>query len=762
MHEKTHHGKKLKKIVLLTGGVAFYLFQHPELWDSIFPADEPTCEPGYELSADKSLCVDPTGVTQPQCGEGFVISEDGTTCLNTKNPCGSGFVMVDGECEPEPKGKETVTGSEIGDYFLYFGESVVLGVIFDMLGRRVGTVLERKAAALAAKEAAAKAAKATAKKAAEATAKAVAAESARIAEQKALKAAADKAAKKAMQGAAGKMAVSAMAPRVAQLAAKKTAERVALIAAKKLVAKIAAQTIKMAALASTGIGVILTPLTVISISLSVALLAAGDKARFEKDSPLDKDWETVPEGARVAIEAVPLIGDVISIIAPFVAFKEGCPAGTAPQNGLCYEPPKPGFECEAFLCYAHDYPGFNPLSETPAHMTKRILMDTGTIPDRCPPGQSHGAGGAFCYDDRPGMDIVLGTAWDRCNGDETDTGALCSKMDPCPAGEHDVGGTCWGVVRQDCVIDCITKPASGGQLEPPICHTGSITGTGICRMRPIECHQECAQIGEGLKAYESCNTLCVGGNETCDPIVVHPGYCEPAKIAPFTGCGTTCWNVEGIKTELYQRTHTRAKRSEVLAPHPNVCEPGKTNIGDLCYGAIPSGYTRKVLGTLDQTCPADKEEWKGLENFNPTQDVGVSCQRATYTRKPWPMLTIYGKHLYQEPPDPPPPPPLPLCSTKPTWPRPASMVDVSSSCVCRSSETPAGYELADDGNSFFKKCMDFFVFNNETKSCDKIDTDGKITSIKGPVSEVLDYDDGIAAIAAGKSPNEIAVNYEFC
>lgn len=756
---------KLKKIALLTGGAALYLFLNPDLWDSLFPAEEPTCEPGYELTADKSLCVDPTGVTQPQCGEGFVISEDGAQCLDTRNPCGSGFVMVNGECEEEPKVKDTVTGSELGDFALYFGESIVAGIIFDILGRKVGTVIQRKAAALAAKEAAAKAAKETAKKAAEATAKAVAAESARIAEQKAMKVAADKAAQKAMRGAAGKVATTVLAPRVAQLAAKKTAERVALIAAKKLVAKIGAMTIKMAALASTGIGVILTPLTAISISLSIALLAAGDKARFEKDSPDDKDWETVPEGARVAIEAVPLIGDIISIIAPFVAFKEGCPAGTAEQNGLCYEPPKPGFECEAFLCYAHDYPGFNPLSETQAHLTKRILMDTGTIPDRCPPGQSHGAGGAFCYDDRPGMDVVAGTAWERCNGDETDAGALCSKMDPCPAGEHDVGGTCWGVVRQDCAIDCITKPASGGASHGGgNCRGGGCRG-GECRTTGGGCRRECH--GDPWKAvwengHQECRDICDPVKTECVPITCDPVVCDPIYTDPIVPCGTTCWNVEGIKTQLHQRMHTRTKRSEVLTPHSNVCEPGKTNIGDLCYGGIPEGYTRKVLGTLDQTCPGDKEEWKGLENFNPTQDIGVSCQRATYTRKPWPKLAIYGKHLFQEPPDPPPPPPLPLCSTLPTWPRPASMADVSSSCVCRSSETPAGYELADDGNSFFKKCMEFFVFNSETKSCDKIENDGSITHMVGPVSEVLDYEDGIAAIAAGKTPNEITVNYEFC
>ena len=65
------------------------------------------------------------------------------------------------------------------------------------------------------------------------------------------------------------------------------------------------------------------------------------------------------------------------------------------------------------------------------------------------------------------------------------------------------------------------------------------------------------------------------------------------------------------------------KNSFVIPPQAAECPPGKKNIAGLCYvddANMPKGYSRKVIGTLDQSCPAG------------STDIGVSCQRETYNR----------------------------------------------------------------------------------------------------------------------------------
>lgn len=65
------------------------------------------------------------------------------------------------------------------------------------------------------------------------------------------------------------------------------------------------------------------------------------------------------------------------------------------------------------------------------------------------------------------------------------------------------------------------------------------------------------------------------------------------------------------------------KNSFVIPPQTAICPPGKKDIAGLCYvddANMPKGYTRKVIGTLDQSCPAG------------STDIGVSCQRETYSR----------------------------------------------------------------------------------------------------------------------------------
>ena len=158
-----------------------------------------------------------------------------------------------------------------------------------------------------------------------------------------------------------------------------------------------------------------------------------------------------------------------------------------------------------------------------------------------------------------------------------------------------------------------------------------------------------------------------------------------------------------------------------MEPHELICEDSKEDIGSLCYRKdIPPGYRRILVGTLDQMCPQDKDEWKGYQMFNGTLDIGVSCQRATYTRPPFPAFSIGTKHKVNPPPEEPDPPLPPLCSTLEKAKTDADKI------LCRVSDTPEGFDISADGKNFIRKCLEGFGFNFASKSCEKVNEDGTI------------------------------------
>ena len=432
------------------------------------------------------------------------------------------------------------------------------------------------------------------------------------------------------------------------------------------------------------------------------------------------------------------------MVMPYIFFVDGCAVGLQEENQLCYAPPHPGFQCEAFLCPAlpDHLVGYRPenfIGGTKFHLTKRIISDVGTIPNICPPGKEHGEGGAFCYDiqtDKPGH-TVLGTWWEHCRGDERDDLAFCAKefIDPCGPGEWEVGRDCWGD-RQDCVTDCITKPAGGGECRR--------WGVNNCSWSPGTCRQwGCHQCTDFGLLGQSCitNHACCAawGQELCTM-----NHAQCADWAPVIPCGTTCYDVPELKKTFAARNfrfESRPKESRVLAPHGNLCPPGRSeNIDGLCYpnqSEMPPGYRRKLIGTLTPDCPGGKPEWSGLENYKDTVDVDPLCELGTYTRKPYPKISMGAKRkvVIEDPPDPPLPP---LCSSLPVL---APDHKDYNQRLCRESDPPAGYELSGDGLSFFKKCRDLFTFNFENTNCELIKDDGESESY--PNAEGLlqvDYD----------------------
>lgn len=761
-------------IAFLVAGVGYYLYTNRKKTKS--SGKESICPEGYVMSSDGIYCLPISGSTcddgfilstdgitceaSNPCGDGFILSADGTECLYDGNPCGDGFKLSEDKTECEYDGNPcgdkclklneetmacdvipncgTVTGNQWGDVALYMGEYIVLNTIYSAAGTKVAEVMTRRAEQAAERKAAKEIADASAKKLQDAVAKRMEKEAAELAARKLVQ----EQARNAIKSTAQKEAAEVLGKRTANIVAKEATKEVAVIAGKKLATKVAVMMAKMAATASTGIGLLLAPLQATAIGLSVGLAVSG--TRYEKDSPSDFQWDDLPEGARVAIEAFPGVGDVISIMMNFVAFKTGCPTGLVEQNGLCYEPDRPGFKCEAFLCYANAnaYPdgGFNGLSETSTHMTKRILMDTGTIPNKCPDGMDHGdestdAAPGFCYR-KPdfgshGSHIVMGTAWENCEPGMTDTGVRCEdfygggvgELKVCPAGWSNDGLTC-------------SEPITYSSCSP-----GDVDDGLLCRV-PLSgggCHHECT--GDPWKpVWEDGHQVC---RDWCDPVrggnvytkTGYGGRVEgrgaggklPCPAGKSEGSDGLCYDAcrEGYRREGLFCTRSYTKRSQVLNPESNICPGNKKMIGGLCYTGdvdMPRGYRRKVLGTLDQDCPQDRAEWTSYPMFNATQDIGVSCQKATYTRKPFPKFSIYSmkKVVDQETPDEPPPP---LCSTLPK-----TKEGVTPTTLCRLSETPVGFDMTPDGLNFYKKCRDGFQFKLATKECQMIHSDGQTES----------------------------------
>ena len=361
--------------------------------------DDVSCPEGYLLSDDKQSCLElnPDGTvmnqeTENPCPDGLVLSSDGKDCV-----CPEGQVYDGSKCA---KDLNINTGSAIGDMAANMGISIGTSVIAQSL---IDKALAPRGSG------AAQAAAAAAKREAQAAAKAAAA-----AERKAAQTAASKAAQIAEQKAA-----KVAAAKASMLAAKSA--KATVVAAK------AAKATSLMSRAMAGPGAVFSILFTVLAQSLIALLDLRPGS-FEACKNGEFDFSTLPNWAQAIIGGLPFVGDIFDMFSPVLCFRGGCGEGEEDQNGLCYKKPLPGWKCESFLCYK-DYPEFenNGMLHTFAHVTKKILLDTGTIPDTPPPGTVK-SGLLYYKDPGPDYNVVAGVAWQKCPSGFTDTLTRCEDV----------------------------------------------------------------------------------------------------------------------------------------------------------------------------------------------------------------------------------------------------------------------------------------------------------------------------------------------
>jgi len=651
--------------LLLAAGAVFYFYRssielpeevaperpppQPVVPESSMPVEDTgatvqsntTCDEGYIFNSENNTCDPTQALLDSACGKNYRYDKEKDSCvLAGRLGCKAPLYRVDKPTEEDPDNFECVdpttytrdeskdilkTGNEKADIAVNVFTNLGAGMVMDMglqrAGRAISENLLTSQADRAAKELAEKAAKEAAEKAA--------------AE------AAEKAAKEA-------------AERLATEAAEKAAKRAAA-----KTAALAAQSSKAAALATkAGKGASLltkikgTPfsfiITIIATILSSVLDL--DPSGFEACKPGEFDYSTLPDWAKVIIEAIPFVGDLLMLLGPIMCMGKGCKPDEVEQNGLCYPPPLPGWWCEAFLCYAQDEaitidrPGFtnNGMGHTTTHMTKRFESDLGRPRLEvgvCPPGTRKDSAGALCYPNVPdNWNIVWGVAWEGCNADERDDGAFCAKetITPCAEGQWEVARDCWGN-RTDYLDDCTL-------------------GWDGCKHRWWS-HAKCERWGH-------CPDLL--GTNWC------AGICDQWGGWECTGgCRSKPVQMPELKTTFAARNwsfSSRPKGSRALAGTEREldCPPGMTKQAgwnETCYDTTkwPPGYQMQTAGLISQICPRviDASPARQQPEFADFVDIGAGCQRARYSRGIGkPAISMYIKKKKEQPPNVPPP----MCS----------------------------------------------------------------------------------------------------
>lgn len=387
--------------------------------------------------------------------------------------------------------------------------------------------------------------------------KAAAIEAERLAKEAAEKAAAE----------AAKLAEEAAAKAAAEAAAKE-AERLAAVEA----ARVAALSAKVEGMMSQ---LVEGPLGWALLAIETALygILGLDPSMFKPCKEGEVDLANLPAWAQGLISAVPLIGDLFTLIGGLLCFRESCPEGTENSGGLCYPPCKEGFKSDgATICWKQygDYwenKGF-PAAPTITSITKTVLTNTGVPYSRCPEGMEQD--GALCYPKcREGYDGVGPVCWARIHHNEwvgripDKKGCYDFQVAEGWKRSRDDGTSCW----ED--------------------WGWSFDGCG-CIKKALWDRQYCADGGDLIAGL--CYSKCPEGMEHM------PG-------APYS-----CRTIGEIS---YGRT----------AGVPMICGEGQTedSLG-LCYNQPPPGFEKTTLGLMADKCP------------DGTTDFGVGCSRESYNR----------------------------------------------------------------------------------------------------------------------------------
>ena len=377
------------------------------------------------------------------------------------------------------------------------------------------------------------------------------------------------------------------AERVAEIAAEKalekTAENVALKEAEVVAERLAARTATMGAKVSGMMAQLMEgPWGWALLAIETALYAGLglDPSMFKPCPSGELDLGALPAWAQGLISAIPILGDLFTLIGGLLCFRESCPEGMENSGGLCYSPCKENFKSDgATLCYKQygDYwenKGF-PAQATLTSITKTILTNTGVPYSEC--GEGLEKDGALCYEPcRPGYVGVGPVCWARIDTVGNGVGNIPDKGG-CDGGQRDDGTSCWEDWKAHCRL-------TGLSLVDDSCFYGC-----GCIKKTLFDRQYCSNPNQ-----EKIGALCY---DKCPPGMSHP-----------PGMPNQC------------RTDGELSYGRGAG---NVMKCGKGQSEDslgLCYNDPPSGFRKSTLGMMEDILPEG------------TIDFGVGGMRESYNR----------------------------------------------------------------------------------------------------------------------------------
>ena len=337
---------------------------------------------------------------------------------------------------------------------------------------------------------------------------------------------------------------------------------------------------------------------VFAISQTLFLSLGLDSGMFDECPAGSWSFTHLPSEALMVIQAVPILGDLWSLIAELVCFKIGdCPPGMENSGGMCYTPCREGYKNDgATFCYKQygDYWENKkfPAAPTVTSLTQTILTNTGKPPGECPNGKHLQAG--VCHQDPPpGYIDVAGVAWKQAVrvGDGRPASKLgCYDFQVREGWDNsrDDGTSCW----EDAHL------TGGG------CHAAHWYDPTSYYCDPVV-SKGCGCIKKTLKERSGCNSNedqinILGEFPRCYPKCPAGMYHDPA--APYN---CIVGGPDGIPLG-FDMPKCRADQTED--------SPG------LCYDKVESPFVKTTLGMKSDVCP------------DGTTPFGVGCTRQSYNR----------------------------------------------------------------------------------------------------------------------------------